>query len=491
MACNNCNSDMKSSEELLDSRSHLQEKAAPAEDECNRVTCGTCSTALGCSTRAFGDCSLAEGGGTKAYGSNSHAEGNGTTANGDNSHAEGCSSVAYGSCSHAEGYNTQSYGDSSHTEGYFTKARGARAHAEGSSAEANGDYSHAQGINSKAEGYASVADGYYSTARGSYSHTEGNTSTTNGPFGHAEGYYTQVDGYSGHAEGANTLVKGSYSHAEGYNTIVNGSYAHAEGGNTLANGAYSHAEGVNTLASGYYSHAEGIGTNTRGYDASHIMGVYGDADTPYSWFLGGGTSDANRSLAAKILYTGNAYIKNAWNAGGANYAELFESVWQSIDPGYFVTLDGDKIQVARGSEGFVLGVTTSEAGFVANNMELATAAKAANPSGLASGATQEIKVPAVKDNEGKEIESEKVVELPAAADISAIKVAEPSKLQIGDADTYWSVVALLGQVVVFDDGTCKPNGYCMPNESGIATDARMGYRVLKRLCNDQIVILFR
>ena len=55
----------------------------------------------------------------------------------------------------------------------------------------------------------------------------------------------------------------------------------------------------------------------------------------------------------------------------------------------------------------------------------------------------------------------------------------------------WVAVGLLGQLLVRDDGTCKPGKYCMPNSEGIATASNKGYRVMKRTGPNQILVLFK
>ena len=55
----------------------------------------------------------------------------------------------------------------------------------------------------------------------------------------------------------------------------------------------------------------------------------------------------------------------------------------------------------------------------------------------------------------------------------------------------WVAVALMGQILVRDDGTCKENGYCKPNDEGIATASSEGYRVMKRTGKNQVLVLFR
>ena len=55
----------------------------------------------------------------------------------------------------------------------------------------------------------------------------------------------------------------------------------------------------------------------------------------------------------------------------------------------------------------------------------------------------------------------------------------------------WAAVGLIGQMIVRDDGTCRPDGYCAPNSKGVATASPSGYRVLERVYKDKIRILLK
>lgn len=55
----------------------------------------------------------------------------------------------------------------------------------------------------------------------------------------------------------------------------------------------------------------------------------------------------------------------------------------------------------------------------------------------------------------------------------------------------WVPVGLVGQVLVRDDGTCEVNGYCQPNDEGIATKATAGFRVIKRTGENQVLVLIK
>ena len=55
----------------------------------------------------------------------------------------------------------------------------------------------------------------------------------------------------------------------------------------------------------------------------------------------------------------------------------------------------------------------------------------------------------------------------------------------------WAAVGLIGKLIVNDDGTCEVNGYCKPTNGGIATKSETGYRVMKRLDDTHIQVLFK
>ena len=49
---------------------------------------------------------------------------------------------------------------------------------------------------------------------------------------------------------------------------------------------------------------------------------------------------------------------------------------------------------------------------------------------------------------------------------------------------------MMGKLIVLDDGSCKPNGFCKVGSGGIATVSKSGYRVLERLDKDTIRIIY-
>lgn len=436
-------------------------------------------------------------------GENAFAEGSDTTASGKDSHAEGYNTTAHGEYAHAEGWETIARGAASHTEGKYTIASGKDSHAEGRSTTAQGDYSHAEGRSTIAEGNdshsegssttASIdyahAEGRRTTASGIASHAEGHSTTASGRYGHAEGDSTDSSGYASHAEGYGTIASYFSSHAEGWATISSGDSSHSEGEFTTASGDFSHAEGNDTIASGDYTHAEGHSTSTNLQHGAHIMGQYGEADMPYSWFLANGTDDDNLGLAAKILQSGNAYIDVAWNTGGADYAELFETTdGKTIEPGYFVTFHGKspKITTLENENDYVLGVTSATAGVIGDAGELRWKSKYLEDE-WGRILYHNVQVSKTNNKNGETIISERIETQPILNpqwDSSRAYIPRQKRPE-------WVTVGLLGKIRVRDDGTCIPGGYCRPIAGGIASTSQTGYRVLERLGDNRILILFR
>ena len=453
---------------------------------------GIASHAEGSTTKASGNMSHVEGYATDALGETSHAEGSNTKAEGISSHAEGHSTLAQGIASHAEGSGTTASNSHAHAEGTGTTASGESAHAEGVGTVALAEAAHAEGAQAVAEGYASHAEGSGSRAGAFATHAEGNTTKAMAFASHAEGNTTEATAFAAHAEGNSTEASPFASHAEGSGTKAGTFAAHAEGSSTEADGFASHAEGAGTSAGGIAAHSEGIGTSALRQDGVHIIGKFGQADSgiegQYSWYLANGTDEKHPGLAAKVIGAfGNAYVSGYLAAGGASYAECFETKDGSpIEVGYFVTTEGDRVRKANGKDSYVIGVTTAPSCFVGDSRELHWADKyTVDEWGRVQ--VQEVEIPPYKDEEGKVIIPKRTELQPVLNPAWDPDIPYVSRLKRDE----WVVVGLLGKLLVRDDGSCQVNGYCQPGENGIATKAKEGYRVLKRVAPERILILFR
>jgi trimeric autotransporter adhesin len=469
---------------------------------CNRTASGSCSEAEGFQTHASGGASHAEGSNSLAGGAASHAEGLQTNAIGGSSHTEGSNTVAEGSASHAEGFFTRASGNTahaegsgslasgyaSHAEGQGTRALNLFAHAEGNLTTASGLAAHAEGENTLASGLVSHAEGQGTRAQGESSHAEGDTTQANGRASHAEGNLTLARGAFAHAEGQGSIAFADLSHAEGNSTQALGQSSHAEGAFTIASGITSHAQGVNTVASGLFSHAEGQSTNTNSIEGIHIMGKFGSAnELPYSWYLANGTDASTPGLAAKILSDGNVKIDGTVSTPAADYAEMFETAdGNPIEFGYFVTLEEEKVRIANGQDDYILGITSAKPAFLADSGELRWNHKYLTTE-WGEIVYEDVIVPPIMDNSGNVIVPQRTDHRPVlnpAWDASRDYLPRRRRPE-------WVAVGLLGKLLIRDNGLCKSNGYCKPNDQGIAVPSDAGYRVLRRTGPNQILILFR
>lgn len=181
------------------------------------------------------------------------------------------------------------------------------------------------------------------------------------------------------------------------------------------------------------------------------------------------TQEVTRSNAFRVSYAGGVYGTGAYSSSGADYAEFFE--WQDGNPdgedrrGIFVTLDGEKIRPCNAGE-YILGVVSS------------------NPSVCGDSASESWHGMYVTNIFGDIIYDNGIPILSPQYDSSKTYVPREIRPE-------WAAVGMLGKLVVTDDGTCEPNGYCAPAQNGIATAAETGYRVLSRIDDTHIKILMR
>ncbi|MCM3197165.1 peptidase G2 autoproteolytic cleavage domain-containing protein [Priestia megaterium] len=442
----------------------------------------------GCNQNPIGACSRANGHNTTAGGTASHAEGVNTIASGIAAYAEGISTIASGDISHTEGYNTKASGLVSHTEGTGTVASSNAAHAEGAQTNASGMVSHAEGASTLASGIAAHAEGTSTIASGDVSHAEGTETIASGDFSHTEGAGTTASGLASHAEGNGGTASGIAAHAEGAQTNASGMASHAEGNGTTTNGFAAHAEGLATHAQGDLSHTEGLDTTVPAdFQNSHIMGRFGDANESNSWFIGNGTSSIARGIGAKWSgSTFNMFIEGMYLSPEADYAELFETVdGNQIDVGYFVTVvEEGKIRKATTNDHFILGITSATPSLLGNSAGLSWKEKYLTDE-WGRKQYHKVTIPGKKDEKGNILIPEKQEMQPTLNPKWNANTKYIPRIERPE----WVAVGLLGQVLVRDDGTCEEQGYCLPNDKGVATKSKKGYLVLKRTGLNQVLVL--
>ena len=391
-----------------------------------------------------------------------------------------------GTNSVAMGTDTTARGDSSYAEGINTTALGAYSHAEGSSTnKASTSYTTTTSNDTIISDWGSSK---FSLANSFASHVEGKDCLALGSYSHAEGYETMSSGEWSHAEGRGTTASNIYAHAEGIGTTASGKIAHAEGSYTTASGEYSHAEGCNTTALGC-QHAQGHYNNT----SVATAGVSSGTSDGTAFVIGNGTNKSvNASNAFRVTYNGTPYAKNALTTTGCDYAEFFE--WQDLNPdsedrrGYFVTLDGDKIKIAEPND-YILGIVSGQPSVIGNGDE----------DWMGRYVFDEFGAFVYEEFEYEE-------EIPEMVDGEVVmKTVKKTGTKYKENPEYdhtreyaqrsdrpeWDAIGMLGVLSVRDDGTCQVNGYCKVSNGGIATSSETGYRVIKRV-NDHIVkVIFR
>lgn len=354
---------------------------------------------------------------------------------------------------------------------------------------------------------------------GAYSTAEGYNPTASVAFSHAEGSETVASDIGSHAEGQKTTASGGYSHAEGCETEADGNYAHAEGQSTHATGDYSHAEGFTTYASGEHSHAEGMQTNASGV-GSHASGYVTQAldyqstvghfnktssatastsqgtGTGSAFVVGNGTP-TGRSNAFRVNDNGQPFGQQAYTTQGCDYAEFYEWLDENTDAedrrGYFVTLDGEKIKIASPGD-FVLGIVSAWPSVIGNGDEEWLGRYVLDEFGSRIAETFEYEVEEkeiITNGDGKRENITKKVKKTGTR-WRQNQEYDPNVHYIQRSErAEWDAIGMLGVLAVRDDGSCKVNGFCALAEGGIATASEKGYRVIKRV-NDHIVkVIFR
>ena len=462
-------------------------------------------------------------------------------ASGDCSHAEGYRTVASGMYSHAEGFNTTASGDRSHAEGYKTKATNYDCHAEGWSTTASGSYgSHAEGDSTTASGASSHAEGYKTKATSTNDSVSTTSTTGKGYYTHAEGYGTVAYGRCSHAEGNGTKASGYDSHAEGYVTTASGNFSHAEGYYTTAL--------KNQHAQGHYNNitvATGLSDNQIEGTSSATAFVIGNGTTSTS-------SNAFRVTYEGKTYAKSNY--NTTGADYAEYFEWLDGNPNAEDRrGYFVTLDGEKIKLAN-KDDYILGIISGQPSVIGNSdeewmgryimddfgafiteefeyeeevheiemveeeveetilvrkpieepQEIENIEKAEDQESDAEDpkvANAEETVPHESRYELQEVVEKRIVTVPKIVAKTVTRKGtkykenpdyDKTRAYTQRADRpEWAAVGMLGVLSVRDDGTCQVNGYCTIAENGIATAAENGYRVIKRISDNVVKIIFR
>lgn len=282
--------------------------------------------------------------------------------------------------------------------------------------------------------------------------------------------HNSADGDYAHAEGKQTHASGNYSHAEGYDATARGIHSHAGGHLCSSNGDSSFAHGNQVGAYGDYTAVFGQGSQASGPCMVAIGKFNKNTQTDSLLEIGMGVTSA-RANAFRIDNIGKVYAQGAYSNTGADYAEMFE--WEDGNTnnkdrcGLFVTLDGDKIRLATAEDTYVLGIVSSTPGVVGNNY-------GDQWQGMYE---TDLWGNIVIGDDGNPV-------INVNYDPDQVYIPRENRKE-------WGCVGLMGQLIVIDDGTCTVNGYCKVGANCVATASESGYRVMKRIDDTHILVMFR
>ena len=228
-----------------------------------------------------------------------------------------------------------------------------------------------------------------------------------------------------------------------------------------------------------------------------LAGKYNNHNSDDVLTIGWGSSEIARANLFKISNNGNASLKGTLTQNtNADYAEYFE--WKDSNPnsedrvGRFVTLDGDKIQLADSTDDYIVGVISGAPAICGDGAEDVWS-KMVVTDIYGRPQFETIHHEEVLDDKGKVISpAHDTVEFKVNPDY------DPSKEYIPRSKRpEWATVGMMGKLIVIDDGTCEVNGYATVSDKGDGTataatpDSLDKYRVLSRLDETHVKVLFR
>lgn len=305
----------------------------------------------------------------------------------------------------------------------------------------------------------------------------------------AVGYSSGVS-YSIEVTGQGAFAVGEAS-SDSQSLKATGASSFAQGRGVQATGFGSVAHGYKSTASGNYATANGLVTKASSPN-QFVTGKRNveDSSEQYSFIVGNGTSDTERSNAYTLDWQGNGtFAGTVSSSTGADYAEYFE--WKDGNPnnedrvGYIVTLDGDKIVKANTGDD-VLGICSGTALVLGDSAEWNWSKRyLTDDFGRIIYEDYDVEHEEIKDDDGNIIREAWTEHIHAPKQNPDYDTTKP---YIKRADRpEWQIVGMMGKLYVRDDGSCVVNGYA-DVVNGIATKAtgKTNMRVMERI-NDSII----
>jgi len=222
--------------------------------------------------------------------------------------------------------------------------------------------------------------------------------------------------------------------------------------------------------------------------------------------IGNGANAKARSNCFRVTFAGAVYGLSAFHSTGADYAEFFE--WADGNPGgedrvgYFVTLAGNKIQLAQPGD-YILGIVSGQPCIIGNADEDWLGRWVHDAFGRF--VTEDVDTPVtetrpVLDKDGRPTggtEQAPTGEVIHGWRFMANPGYDPSQPYVERKDRpEWSPVGMLGVLSVRDGGSCSVNGFCTVGTDGTAVPAEEPvsgpcWRVIERAAPDVVRVVFR
>lgn len=311
------------------------------------------------------------------------------------------------------------------------------------------------------------------------------------------GEHSVLMGYGGESSGDCSIAMGYTDKSTGSSSVAMGYNCEATSSYSTAIGCNCKATNIATAAIGYYCEASGIystamGNNTVSNSYQHIQGHYNNKNnatagnssgtTGTAFVIGNGTS-SEASNACRITYAGGVIGKTAYSTSGADYAEYFEWADGNVENeervGYFVTFEDGKF-IKKANEGdYILGIVSGNPSVLGNHDECWMGRNEMDEWGRFIYVTE-----TETDEVTGEVHEYQTYKVNPDYDDSIQYIPRSDRPE-------WDAIGMLGLLSVRDDGTCKVNGYCKVADGGIATASDIGYRVVERVSDNIVRVIFR
>lgn len=339
---------------------------------------------------------------------------------------------------------------------------------------------------------ANTANNKIPTVSGLYQsrNTYGEKGSALGEYNKATGEYSFASGYFSEATGRASVAMGAGKAIAQYSVAI-GSNAESTSDYGVALGYFAKSTANSAIALGMTT-SNTTHATTMGYYNSPTRGVTsGYSQSGDALVIGGAPNSFTPSNAFRVTFTGATYGKSAFNSTGADYAEYFE--WQDSNSnnddrvGYFVTLNGEKIEIANSDSDYIIGVISANPSVIGDSyQDQWQGMYVTDEWGRIQNEYVDVKYDDI-DEEGNKVTKTRqdyVHKLNPNYDTTTEYIPREQR-------TEWSPVGMLGKLLVRDDGTCEVNGYAKVSDGGIATKSDIGYRVIKRVDENIVQIIFK